>query len=292
MSAPDRGSRSVAIIGLPASGKTTFLAALWHLVTSRDVPLSLRFGALNEGDRSYLNSIAERWARAEVQERTKMETVRLVSMNFVTDEGESLDLTFPDVSGESFRRMWGERDIETLFAEALKERSVLLFVHSDSIVAPRWVVDSAALSSDIGVEVPDEEAIPWDPGLAPTQVKLVGLLQLLRMQPLDVGERRLAIVLSAWDKGMGEGLEPSEFLKQKLPLLHQYLYHGADGWDWRVYGVSAQGGVYDDPDKSEELQSEEAERLRSLAVASERIKLVDGESESHDLTAPIAWLIE
>jgi type IV secretory pathway ATPase VirB11/archaellum biosynthesis ATPase len=29
--------RSVVIIGLPESGKTTFLAALWHLITERDV---------------------------------------------------------------------------------------------------------------------------------------------------------------------------------------------------------------------------------------------------------------
>ncbi len=50
--------RSVVIIGLPASGKTTFLAALWHLVTARDVDTVLRFGTLRVGDAAHLNAIA------------------------------------------------------------------------------------------------------------------------------------------------------------------------------------------------------------------------------------------
>jgi len=29
--------QSVVIIGLPESGKTTFLGALWHLVTAREI---------------------------------------------------------------------------------------------------------------------------------------------------------------------------------------------------------------------------------------------------------------
>ena len=31
--------RTIVIIGLPESGKTTYLAALWHLITARDVAL-------------------------------------------------------------------------------------------------------------------------------------------------------------------------------------------------------------------------------------------------------------
>ena len=42
--------RSVVIIGLPASGKTTFLAALWHLVTAREVPTVMQFRTLNAGN--------------------------------------------------------------------------------------------------------------------------------------------------------------------------------------------------------------------------------------------------
>ncbi len=55
---------SVVIIGLPSSGKTTFLAALWHLITERDIETRLRFGDLRAGNATHLNVIAARWRDA------------------------------------------------------------------------------------------------------------------------------------------------------------------------------------------------------------------------------------
>jgi stage III sporulation protein SpoIIIAA len=49
------------IIGLPETGKTTFLAALWHVVTSEEVNESLRLERLH-GDSKYLNEISAKWA--------------------------------------------------------------------------------------------------------------------------------------------------------------------------------------------------------------------------------------
>ena len=57
------------IIGMPNSGKTTFLAALWHLVTSGESKPALQFDRL-DGDVQYLNVIAERWQRCEKAART------------------------------------------------------------------------------------------------------------------------------------------------------------------------------------------------------------------------------
>lgn len=82
--------RSVVIIGLPASGKTTFLAALWHLVTARDVETVLRFGSLRVGAAAHLNEIAARWREAKVQDRTAMTGNRVVSMSLVDAVGEAV----------------------------------------------------------------------------------------------------------------------------------------------------------------------------------------------------------
>jgi hypothetical protein len=57
-----------------------------------------------------------------------------------------------------------------------------------------------------------------------------------------------------------------------------------------VYGVSAQGGEYDQ-NKPDARPREEAARLRDLDLPSKRIKLVFGNTESHDLTAPLEWLM-
>jgi hypothetical protein len=282
--------RSVVVIGLPESGKTTFLAALWHLTTARELDTVLRFGNLRAGDASHLNAIASRWRDAKVQDRTAVAGNRLVSMNLLDTVGVAIRVTFPDVPGEAYRRMWEDRDCEPEVAEVVRADGVLFFVHADTIRAPRWVVDEVALSRELGLAVSEGQVVPWHPRLAPTQVQVVDLLQLLRTPPLDVGPRKLALMLSAWDKARGEGLTPDAYLESKLPLLAQYLKRNADGWDCRVYGVSAQGGDYDPLDEAAP-RVPQADELRKLDRASSRIQLVGPLPETHDLTEPLAWLI-
>src|SRR6266849_5109955 len=118
--------RSMIICGLPASGKTTFLAALWHLVSSREVETALRFESLRNGDNAHLNALADRWRNAKVQDRTAIAANRLVSMNLLDGSGNCVRLTFPDLSGESYRRMWEERTCDSTVAEILATGEGLL----------------------------------------------------------------------------------------------------------------------------------------------------------------------
>lgn len=282
---------SVVIIGLPGSGKTTFLAALWHIITERDVNTLLRFHTLRVGEVAHLNEIAARWREAKVQERTAVGGSRMVSMNLLGKDDMPIRVTFPDVPGEVYRRMWEDRDCESQIAEILKAGGIMLFVHADTIVPPNWVVDEAALSKLLGLEIESGQEIPWHPRLAPTQVQLVDLLQLLRLPPLDVGPRKLAIMLSAWDKASGENLAPQAYLDAKLPLLSQYLRSDADGWIYRTYGLSAQGGDYDSTEPGA-VPKAEAEAARNLERPSLRIKLVNDTVDTHDLTEPLSWLME
>jgi hypothetical protein len=285
--------RSIIICGLPESGKTTFLAALWHLVTARDVETQLTFDSLRDGDQTYLNNIVRQWRDAKVQARTSGQPT-LVSMNLRDRAGRKLRLTVPDLSGESYRRMWEDRDCDPEVAKILGSRTgVVLFIHADRIEQPQWVVDVVGWMRRLELPVDDGKSIKWHARFAPTQVQLVELLQLLHTAPLDVGSRRVAIALSAWDKVEPEGLTPSAFLAQKLPLLHQYLEHGPLASRWRVYGISAQGGDYEPLEGSRASWSrEDVERVRALDKPSDRIKITSDIVESRDLTEPIAWLTE
>jgi hypothetical protein len=281
------------ICGLPGSGKTTFLAALWHLVTSREIDTALRFESLRNGDSSHLHALATRWRSAKIQDRTAVAANRFVSMNLLNRDDNPVRLTFPDLSGESYRRMWEERDCDPAVAEILTTgEGLLLFVHADQIQSPKSVVEVAAQSKKLGIEVTDEQDAPWRPRLAPTQVQIVDLLQLFRSPPLKVGLQRVAIMLSAWDKVVAEKRTPEAFLAEWLPFLDQYLRSSADGWTCRVYGVSAQGGDYEAENKEMTgPQRADLEALRTLDQPSMRIKVISESGESHDLTEPVAWLM-
>lgn len=286
-------TNAIVVVGLPSSGKTTFLAALWHLIFSREIPTQLSLESIARGNHSHLNAITDRWLRAQEQERTLTDGNAVVSLNLLDAARQPVEIIFPDVAGETFSRMWEQRECAPEIAEMLQHGNVLLFINARRIETPRWVLDATTEAEALGeAGTPDEDSpIAWSPALAPTQVQLVSLLSSLAEPPLFNGPRRLCVMLSAWDKAKGERLSPNEFVAKKLPLLHQFLLTNRAMWDWRIFGVSAQGGDYDSM-KNGSAPKQEAEHLRSVDVPANRILLTeDGTSESHDLTAPLTWLM-
>jgi hypothetical protein len=194
--------------------------------------------------------------------------------------------------------MWEDRECDKDVAEILSgDTGILLFVHADRIDSPQWVTDVAALSAKMGLDLPLVNPVPWHPRLAPTQVQLVDLIQLLCAPPLGSPPRRLGVVLSAWDKVAPEGRTPAEFVAERMPLLHQWLNHAAVAARFRVFGVSAQGGDYEpdaDVKTSAQWSPEQVETLRGLDRPSDRVLVVgDGlPADCHDITEPITWVMD
>ena len=67
-----------------------------------------------------------------------------------------------------------------------------------------------------------------------------------------------------------------------MPLFDQYLKSNYKTNNWKVFGVSAQGGYYDS----------DLDSLLNKAAPSERIIMANGSSISHDLTEPLQWLMQ
>lgn len=282
--------RTVVTVGLPESGKTTYLAALWHLITKDDIETQLTLENLRGGEIAHLSALAERWRSARIQDRTTLSNTRLVEINLRNQKDEPLRLTFPDVAGEAYRQIWEDRECEHKMGELLGGTGVLLFIHADTIKPPVWIADNlAALEMEAAEAGVETELTEWHPSIAPTQVKMVDLLSLLKDFAPSGVKRRLAVMLSAWDKAEQEGMKPGEFLAAKMPLLDQYLRQNADRWESRIYGVSAQGGPYDPAGTSP--HTKEALDLLAMDKPSARIQLVLDGAISHDLTEPLAWLM-
>lgn len=280
----------LSIVGLPSSGKTTLLAALWHMVRESGSNTALSFDGLSHGNYEHLNALAKRWRSGKIQQRTQVSGARDVTMRLKDSAGRKVEVSFPDLPGEDFARMWERRELDKGMLGTLSAPALVLLVNGDTIRMPAWVVERMALAKTLGM-LPSSDAEPteWSADLAPTQVKIVDLLQMLMSGDLNIGGRRLALLISAWDKVEGEEQTPAEILEAKLPLLNQYLRNGRDPWTWHVWGLSAQGGIYEDPEKDQSFA--ETDRLRDLERPSDRIKVVDEDRVSSDLTKPLEWLI-
>lgn len=283
------GNPDVSIIGLPESGKTTLLAAIWHMVREAGSVTALKFDGLSQGNYEHVSALAKRWRAGKRQQRTQTSGMKVVSMRLKTAQGRSVEVSFPDMPGEDFSGMWEKREVDQAIVGTLEAAAIVLIINGDTIKFPAWIVEQMAIAKGVGIDPAEADLVDWSPHLAPTQVQVVELLQFLMTGDLFVGPRRLAVLLSAWDEVEGDGLSPEEILSTKLPLLDQYLRNGRDPWTWRVWGVSAQGGVYEDQDKDEQLEATAA--LRDLDRPSDRIKVVDEKTESTDITLPLEWLI-
>jgi len=287
---------SVVICGLPASGKTTYLAALWHVVIERTNPDAvLKFDTLKDGDHAHLQAIARRWRQAKVQIHTETSSGKIVSMKLKDAAGRKVRMTFPDLSGESYQQIWEARECAPELAKLLQEgNGILLFIHADKIKAPMGVAEISRHAAGLANNgTPEESSFEeWHPKDAPTAVQLVEILQMLRSDALRAPARKLAVVFSAWDKVEEEEVSPEELMTRDLPLLDQYLRYGLGDWEVRIYGLSAQGGEYEEEGAAKDVDRDaKVAEIRAVSDAANRIRLLTPEL-STDLTEPIAWLTQ
>jgi GTPase SAR1 family protein len=282
------------VIGLPEAGKTTFLAALWHVAESEEVPGSLRLVRISDSAK-HLNSIKNDWLQYRPVVRTIPEAEQFPSLWLKDASGSTAEIVFPDLSGETFESQWKDRQWTREYGELVKQAGcVVLFIHPDRIKEPFSITDMQKLSEaafpEDSTETIDESeessaAVPeeWSKLLAPTQVQLVGLLQFLQPE-LSVHPIRLAVIISAWDRVQPNGeatSAPQTWLAQRLPYLDQFLTSNPEDFQTRTYGLSAQGG-----DIVADLK-----RLQEVPQASDRIIIVGPDCHPHDISEPVRWAL-
>jgi hypothetical protein len=282
----DAPSNQFVMIGLPATGKTSFLAALWYLVQHAQVERRLELEHF-EGDIKYLNQIADLWVTFEVVPRTTTSSERTVSMILRdTTANKVFTLTVPDLSGEAFALQLVARQFTVSYNKFLQASSgAILFISPLNYRKPVRISMAVPLIREMGAAASDGEAddnssTAWDPAETPTQAQLVELLQFIAERDYFKPPFRLALIISAWDQLKGVNKTPAKWLADELPLVAQFLESNRRLFDYTLYGVSAQGGDY-----------KETDRLTHMAP-SERIQIVGAEvKNSHDLTEPLIWLM-
>ncbi len=269
-----------AIIGLPGSGKTTFLAALWHLINAGEVSTQLVLDRL-EGDHRHLNAISDAWQRCEEVPRTSIAAETDISIWIHEPEtGHRAKLAFPDLSGESFANQVAIRSCKKAYIDGFGgDGGVMLFITADRSTDGITLLDMASMIT--GEELETNALVEWTPAIVPQQVKLIELLQFLQSPPFRRVQRRLAVIVSAWDVVNEPQLSPEAWLLRELPMLHQFLQSNHSSFDFQAYGISAQGG---------NVKSEDRDWLLRK-TPSERVICVSNDANNHDLTAPIRWLM-
>lgn len=237
--------KSCFIMGLPDAGKTSFLAALWYSLNS--VINNMLTIKRYDDNHAYLSNISEAWADGKPVSRTRREFEE-DEIRLLLAHGEDIfEITFPDLSGETFQHQYEEREIENSLMEYVQNSSsVLLFVNPEKIIEPTLI---STIPQHLRVEPEHTTNIPYKERIPraddPTQVQLVDLLQFV-MYIRNNAPIKLGIIISAWDLVESNfdlcDKSPQVVIKTILPLLWQYITANKYLFVPEYFGVSAQGG--------------------------------------------------
>ena len=291
-----RRNGTVVMAGMPKTGKSTYLGALYHVLETESKE-SISLDVLPSA-RQHLEGLRGRWLRVEREGRTSSSSPVLTDLNLRTKEGGPvLSLHWPDLSGEYFDDMVRKRSLNGDVANILKEATaIVIFVHPDTVTQqPRIHAvnrlaeilegeTSAQGNAAARVGQSEPEIVAWDPMMIPGQILVVELMQLLLDNQLARSISGISVVLSAWDLVASNFQSPKEYVEKQLPLLHQFLEANAARFQFELFGVSALGG---DPE-------EDRDRLNAEIDPVDRIQVVceDGANAEDGILAPIRWLIE
>lgn len=290
---------SCFILGLPAAGKTSFLAALAYSLEQADIQTKLKWDRFT-GNHQYLALLAETWAKVEKVPRTNPGTEQEhLHLQLQDREGQVLQVEFPDLSGETFQKQYRTREMEEeLAAQITACGSIMLFINPGNTKEPELISelpahirresppeDSQGAAKNSPEEAPPREDTPTEAPkeATPTAVQLVVLLQdiLFLLENRKINFVPLAVVVSAWDI-VTDCESPEQYVKERLPLLWQYVYTHGDQLEVSYYGISAQGGRLNSEEEAEQLLEKHS------AAPVKRILVVDSAGErSHDITLPL-----
>lgn len=231
-------TRTIAMLGLPRTGKSTYLGALWRLV--QDPETSEMWEVDFRGDRSRINMLADNVSNGIEIERTEVDTEEgfEVEVGFSGDHSVRLDI--PDLSGEASRELVEERMWRKSLADTLgRADALMLFVHPDKIELPIPANFTGADESEDEGDKANEVEFPVTD--ACTAAKLIELLENVIELRSDLWPIRVAVTVSAWDRVDGNR-SPPDWLEERLPGVAGMMNCNPDQLHAAVFGVSAQGG--------------------------------------------------
>lgn len=282
--------RTCFMIGMPSSGKTTYLVSLANMLISGEQTtlLSLKNTDTLEGMENIQEEI-ENFNRFQKVGRTVRTVGGWVKIPLFDERGKRTWLRIPDLSGEVFVDLIRDRQLKKdVVAQLQIADTLLFFLNIDTMTKDQRIPLGEEVALGIIEETYSEEVIKSgkarsaeidiDKKKRVTQADIVELLQCVLY--LTRKRIRIKFVISAWDsiekQLESENRVPKKCIEKYLPLLFQFLHSNLDQVDGEIWGVSAQGFDFTNQEELEKWKEDDIwEHSRVITPAGE---------ETHDLT--------
>ncbi len=251
-------NKNILLAGLPAAGKSTYIAALWATTKRTDCNYVLKCHTKPD-DTEYLNKLSDKWLNAERVERSSNESPENITITWEkSDSGKLIDLTIPDFKGEIFSNLIAGTSNSYVDNNFNTSSGVILFVND---------LDPRTLDGELGDE-PNESAVLNESFTVDCISELVQNILLLKIIRAKMGDCKILIAISSWDKKATVNISAEEWLKKEHKLFYNVLNNSFS--EPMIVGISAQGGDYENGN-----QQQLSETIENRAYIYESSKIYD-----------------
>lgn len=277
------------MMGIPESGKTTFLVAFTFMLEDQTEGTRLHLNPSEppEGMTKEFKEEMDHWGKFEPLTHTRVGQIHKMKYTLYDEKEERYILEIPDRYGEIFSNIVLNRYIEDETREEwLAADKILFFVN-----LKRMNIGS---QEELLTELPQEMQQLLKNGkeslekkkdadkkfILPDQFMLVELLQML--QEIRKNGTFIKFIISAWDSLNLQSIDyekqlPEIIFEKYLPFVYQFLKSNSNSIKAEFWGVSAQG--------SDLLDKEGIKKMSQALDSMERVIVVDSKGEvSHDLS--------
>lgn len=267
-------NKSLVFVGLPASGKTSFIAALWSFIKTSNNNSGLTLDCLPI-QREYIEGLASEWRHCNILARNRIGSYEKVEFSVTAEDGSQYSIHFPDVAGEMYVQQFINREItDEYYRQIANTDGIVLFINPQTL---KDITSHNQFGDADQSEIQSKTPNSYEIENVAQRIQIVDLLQIILKQKEE--KCNIAVIISAWDL-MGEEITPDKWLETNLPFVSSFIKHNFN--QSRYFGISAQGGNYE----------KNKDELLDKPDPIDRIIVVDDVEKSNNIIKPIQWLLE
>lgn len=270
-------SKKCMIAGLPSSGKSTYIGALWFNLFNCNEGMLMKSDKLPK-DTSLLSKLEDSWRNCEKIDRnsTEQNVVDNVEIYLKLKEtSKEIALYVPDFWGEKFYNIIDLANTSEIEDWCKEADSLFYMVHD---VRP-WLFDETKKNIDKKKE--KEDVPPLDTkGMSPAAINIMVLKFLFEHKLF----KRFVLAVTHWDEFIEEDDDPEspeEWLKKNSPAFYNFVKHYYP--NVRIIGLSAQGCDYNKENFDKATILDKTEKGTRAFVYADGI--------SYDLSKPLNFLL-
>lgn len=274
----------LVLLGGPNSGKTHYAGQLYGRVRRRPGLLQLRKAQGTPPDLRALEEVLHCLENGRAAPHTSANDWAEVSLPLVDQQGNALDLRWPDYGGEQLSSVFEQRAVTEAWRSRLEKADgwVLLIRLKGETTYPD-ALDELCKGAEARTG-PSARLGTWD-----ANARWVELLQLLLHvaglgQVTRLRRPRLAVLISCYDELAETGSTPQETLAARLPLVSAFIESTWATEAVSIWGLSALGRLLQGDSEDTDFIDNGPE-LQGWVIPPE-----GGERDS-DLSKPLAWLL-